>query len=131
MSTVTYYFVYLLETIRCDTATVYLLYRISSAQIYTHLQKISGLVWSGYSLIWNSPDLLIMFHRLLFKAKFIKKKTLRLNLDIKKSYLGCTAEQFGQVLQCSLIDCVLLFCFASYSDQPAQTASLICAKQSV
>ena len=71
---VTYYFVYLLETIRCDTATVYLLYRISSAQIYTHLQNISGLVWSGYSLIWNSPDLLIMFHRLLFKAKFIKKK---------------------------------------------------------
>ena len=83
---VTYYFVYLLETIRCDTATVYLLYRISSAQIYTHLQNISGLVWSGYSLIWNSPDLLIMFHRLLFKAKFIKKKkkkTLRLNLEIK------------------------------------------------
>ena len=74
---VIYYFVYLLETIRCDTATVYLLYRISSAQIYTHLQNISGLVWSGYSLIWNSPDLLIVFHRLLFKAKFIEKKKKR------------------------------------------------------
>ena len=53
-----------------------------------------------------------MFHR------------LNLEIEIKKSYLGCTAEQFGQVLPCSLIDCVLLFCFTSNSDQPAQTASL-------
>ena len=40
------------------------------------------------SLEWLQLNLLIMFHRLLFKAKFIskkkkKKKTLRLNLEIK------------------------------------------------